>query len=233
MSLSLLNKDLSSFPVEELKGATSIYGARNRFSDLSQLDACADTLETLILDHNGLTTALLASLPRLPKLHTLWLNNNSITDLPQAIGILIETVPQLTNLSLMSNPAAPPLVALSAADAAAAARYRLGVIYQLPSLVFLDGTPVSPEERAEAKAKGASALPRAAHGAWSALRGQTQSDSRRRSAAALVGTSTAASSAASAGAARADESGAYLAIATGRYEGTASEGNRYIVDSDL
>ena len=37
-------------------------------------------LHTLVLDDNGLES--LDAVPSLPKVHTLWLNNNNFTDLP-------------------------------------------------------------------------------------------------------------------------------------------------------
>ena len=58
-----------------------------------------------------------------------------------------------TMLSMMQNPASPKLVSESVEDHHMAARYRLYVIYRIPSLQFLDASPVTPTERAEARQK--------------------------------------------------------------------------------
>ena len=109
-------------------------------------------LSTLILDKNGLES--MVACPPLPSLKELWFNNNQVHNLTDFMNSIAELCPGLTTLSLMRNPAAPPMVCLSQEDVAAAARYRLYIIYRMPSLSFLDASPVTSAERAEAKAKG-------------------------------------------------------------------------------
>jgi hypothetical protein len=60
----------------------------------------------------------------------------------------------------MRNPASPPLIVTSEADIAAAARYRLYVLYRLPRLQFLDAAPVTAAELAEAAVKGPFCAPK-------------------------------------------------------------------------
>lgn len=109
-------------------------------------------LSTLILDKNGLES--MAACPPLPALKELWFNNNQVHNLTDFMNSVAQLCPGLTTLSLMRNPAAPPMVCLSQEDVSAAARYRLYIIYRMPSLSFLDAAPVTAAERAEAKAKG-------------------------------------------------------------------------------
>jgi hypothetical protein len=63
------------------------------------------------------------------------------------------TDPTQSMLSLMVNPASPPLLSVSEEDHKAAQRYRLYIVYRLPGLQFLDSAPVSGREREEAKAQ--------------------------------------------------------------------------------
>jgi hypothetical protein len=56
-------------------------------------------------------------------------------------------------LSLMVNPASPPLLSVSEEDHKAAQRYRLYIVYRLPGLQFLDSAPITAREREEAKAQ--------------------------------------------------------------------------------
>jgi hypothetical protein len=68
--------------------------------------------------------------------------------------------PNVVYLSFMRNPASPPLVCVSEDDVAAAKRYRTYVIYRLPKLQFLDASPVTAAEKAEAAEKGQFLAPR-------------------------------------------------------------------------
>ena len=109
-------------------------------------------LETLILDKNGLPGLL--GFARNANLRQLWFNNNAAEDLVDFCDQAAALFPGLVWLSLMRNPASPPLVCTSEEESAAAARYRLYVIYRLPGLQFLDAVQITRAERAEAAAKG-------------------------------------------------------------------------------
>jgi hypothetical protein len=77
-----------------------------------------------------------------------------MTDLVEFMDEVVASFPNVTYLSAMRNPASPPLVSVSEADVAAAARYRLYVIFRLPRLQFLDAAPVTAEERRDAAERG-------------------------------------------------------------------------------
>lgn len=77
-----------------------------------------------------------------------------VGDLVEFLDEVVATFPNVTYLSLMRNPASPPLVCLSEEDVQATQRYRLYVIFRLPRLQFLDSGPVLAEERKEAAARG-------------------------------------------------------------------------------
>ena len=110
------------------------------------------SLQTLILDKNNLTT--LDDCPRLSTVKTLWCNNNFISDFSYFLDQVKESFPNVTKLSVMRNPASPPMICLSDEDFAALERHRLYVIYRLPQLNFLDSSPVTKHDRTEAKRRG-------------------------------------------------------------------------------
>ena len=212
-------------------------------------------LTTLILDKNGLEG--LDGAPSLPALKELWFNNNQVHDLAAFMDSVTSNFPGLTTLSLMRNPASPPMVALSQEDIARAKRYRLYIIYRMPALAFLDATPVSTAEREEAAAKGKFLAVRksaaAAARRTSGVAGQAGTGSRRASAGMDGGLSssgghahakgeeggsaTASPVAASAVAAEAAPAtrkpSAFLAYSRSSYDGKHSEGNRFITTDQL
>ena len=162
--------------------------------------------------------------------------------------------PGLVWLSLMRNPASPPLVCTSEEESAAAARYRLYVVYRLPGLQVLDAVPITRAERAEAAVKGqfmAARKPRPGTNG-SAPPSRTSSSTLfgflmgagggggggepSAAAASGSGASAAAGSGAGAGAAAAaapKKPTAFIAVGRAEYNGRNSEGNRFISDKDL
>jgi hypothetical protein len=203
-------------------------------------------VHTLILDKNGLSS--LARAPTLPAVRTLWLNNNALASLVDVLDSVAAAFPGVTYLSLMRNPASPPLVVASEADVAAAARYRLYVLFRLPRLAFLDAAQVTDAERAQAAATGAFYAPRkpasesarAAGGSgggglagffglWGGSGGGGGGGAAN---AAGVGAGAVAAVAALPVPEK-KKASTYLALGTTRYDGRHSEGNRFIKDSDL
>jgi stalled ribosome alternative rescue factor ArfA len=85
---------------------------------------------------------------------TLWCNNNQISDLPAFMDQVQTKFPFLTALSLMRNPACPGYDELSMDASEANRRYRLYVIFRMPSLAFLDCSPVTENEKKEALRAG-------------------------------------------------------------------------------
>ena len=115
-------------------------------------------IQTLILDKNELTGVDLC--PPLPTLHTLWVNNNAISDLPATMDAIGVRFPKLRYLSMMRNPACPGLMDIVEPDLESCRLYRLYVLFRLPNLLYLDGIDVPDEERKEAKLRGQYAVKR-------------------------------------------------------------------------
>lgn len=116
------------------------------------------SLEVLILDKNELEN--LDTCPSIPSLHTLWCNNNKISDLETFIGEIGIKFPRIKYLSMMRNPACPGLMDLTRPDIDAIVMYRMYVIYCLPQLDMIDADYVTDEERAVALVKGKYAIKR-------------------------------------------------------------------------
>jgi Leucine-rich repeat (LRR) protein len=72
--------------------------------DLSPLRGLTN-LETLVLDNNQLTSH--CKLPPLPRLHTLWVNKNKISNLTAFIERVEQQAPNLKFLSMLGNEACP------------------------------------------------------------------------------------------------------------------------------
>lgn len=185
-------------------------------------------LQELILDKNQLES--ISGLPQVPSLTTLWLNTNRISDLDNLLDQIERVCPKLTYLSILRNPGAPD-VYFSDGEHEAYGRFRLYVIYRLKSLHFLDATEVTADERKEATLRGAYcrvAKPKAtsSNGVRSPLAasesgGAEEATPERRS---QVGIDKHA---------KAPKVATFLAKGKPRYDGTNSEGNRFIMNDDL
>ncbi|XP_069467637.1 leucine-rich melanocyte differentiation-associated protein-like [Ambystoma mexicanum] len=109
-------------------------------------------LEELILDNNLLGNEL--RLPSLPRLHTLTLNKNQISDLEDLLQHLTEVTPNLKYLSLLGNQACPNELVSLDKDEDDYQRYRYFVLHKLTHLKFLDTRQVTKRELQEAVARG-------------------------------------------------------------------------------
>lgn len=105
---------------------------------------------TVVLDNNNLST--LKGFPLMPKLQTLWVNNNSIEDIEEVVSVLPHKCPQLAYLSLLRNPCCPN--ELMGKGTVEYRRYRLYVRYRIATLRTLDASPYSAEDISEAREKG-------------------------------------------------------------------------------
>lgn len=105
-------------------------------------------LKELILDNNRLRDGL--KLPLLPKLDTLSMNKNMITDLESLLADILKNCPNITFLSLLGNICCPNELSCSDKDEEDYQRYRYFLIHKLPRLRFLDSKAVSAKERQEA-----------------------------------------------------------------------------------
>ncbi|CAK1545850.1 unnamed protein product [Leptosia nina] len=137
----------------------NMYGAKVNYLDLSynSIETLKGLekftrLEELILDNNKLADSV--KFPYLPFLKTLSLNNNDITNLESLVSKLCEAFPELSYLSLLSNRACPNQLSDLDKDESDYQRYRYFVIYKLKKLRFLDSRRVSERERLEASTRG-------------------------------------------------------------------------------
>lgn len=140
--LSLAFRAVDSIPLtvtQRARGVRTVNLTETRIKSLASL-AHFDSLETLILDKNGLSS--LVDCPALRDLRTLWFNNNHVRDLAWFVDGAATRFPRLEYLSLMGNPASPDLT-----DEAAVERYRIAVAKRLPGLVVLDSTEFTDAER--------------------------------------------------------------------------------------
>ncbi|XP_026322234.1 leucine-rich melanocyte differentiation-associated protein-like isoform X2 [Hyposmocoma kahamanoa] len=153
--LSYCGQDCKRIP----PGLWRMYGAKVQYLDLSY--NCLETLsgleqfprlEELILDNNKLSDGV--GFPLLPRLRTLSLNNNQITDLDVLIKKIGRSFPSLTYLSLLSNKACPNQLSDVDKDDSDYQRYRYFVIYKVQNLRFLDSRRVSPTEWKVAVTRG-------------------------------------------------------------------------------
>lgn len=117
----------------------------NELVTLKYVDLFQDC-EELVLDNNQLGDGV--TFPALPKLTTLTLNKNQISDTEAFLAQIKASYPKLTFLSLLGNTACPNELVLK--DEEDYQRYRYYVLYSLPALKFLDSRPVSATERQEA-----------------------------------------------------------------------------------
>ncbi|BES87887.1 chromosome 10 open reading frame 11 [Nesidiocoris tenuis] len=109
-------------------------------------------LEELILDRNQLDDSLV--LPTMNKLHTIFINNNKITNLELFLAKLKRNAPNVKYLSMLGNKACPTPWAHVDNDEDDYTRYRCYVLHCLPGLTFLDSSAVTPAEKEEAERRG-------------------------------------------------------------------------------
>jgi len=174
-------------------------------------------LEILVLDKNNIEA--LESWPVMRGIHTLWLNNNKISDVNVAMDWISKTFPNVAYLSMMKNPACPNMY-FSDGEAEAYQRYRFYVIHRLKKLYFLDATPVDADERKEADKRGAFlsvARPKNMPKTVEPTSSPTSDGEPKRK---EVKEHT-------------PKVATFLAKGKARYDGSNSEGNRFIMNDDL
>jgi len=249
--LNLEGQSLESVPAETVAAKGSAAGIRrldltsNKLRSLSSLAWNGSAtpwpvLEELIVDKNELSG--LDGLPSLPKLSTLWLNNNRIEDLEGVLSTLEKQCPNLTYLSMLRNPATPEAYfGESGSEMEAYGRYRLYVIWRLKklNLQFLDATPVTPEEKKEAMLRGAYC--RVAKPSSNSSKSSKSSSNGNSKSDALADLDDAPSPSQRQSQVGVDKNfhskppkvATFLAKGKPRYDGTNSEGNRFIMNDDL
>ena len=135
----------------DLSAITALDLTSNRLESLDHLDLLPE-LTRLVLDSNDFSEHAFKELPFLPKLDTLWANNNRIADVDLFIEYVSAKCPKLLWLSLLKNPGCPNY--FTGRDPEDYQRHRLFVIHRLPKLRFLDSNQVTPDERKEAARVG-------------------------------------------------------------------------------
>eukprot|EP01088_Endostelium_zonatum_P001204 TRINITY_DN11500_c0_g1_i1.p1 TRINITY_DN11500_c0_g1~~TRINITY_DN11500_c0_g1_i1.p1 ORF type:complete len:245 (-),score=41.57 TRINITY_DN11500_c0_g1_i1:43-777(-) len=151
--LSIVGQDIDSFP-EDLgpkhgQTVTQLDLSHNNITKITNLEHFTK-LDSLVVDNNSLTSN--QSFPPIKTLRTLCVNNNNISELEPFLNVVTESFPNLTYLSLLKNPACPNY--FTGKDQEDYQRYRFFVLYKLPNLKYLDSSPVTENERKEAKRVG-------------------------------------------------------------------------------
>ena len=196
------------------------------------------SLHTLILDKNdlsGLSTWWTETTGPILSLNTLWFNNNRVgsADLEGFLGDVARIFPNLEYLSMMRNPCCPTFLDLTEARVEAYRRHRLYVIFKLPGLRFLDATPVTEEEHAEAIKKGQYFGAVARPSPSSGRRKSSEHDEKRAAAAAAESEYQKQRAKQKAKGKHAKSPSAFLGIGENVYDGSHSEGNRFITNEQL
>lgn len=144
--LSLAYSDLQEVPQDVIMkfGHTikELDLSHNRIADIRFL-CDLPCIESLVLDDNHLTSQV--KVPLCPQLHTLWVNDNRIQNLPTFLETLSRSCPRLRTLSMMNNQAAPSY--FNGGTYEQYLHYRYFVISCLPELKYLDYSAVTSEER--------------------------------------------------------------------------------------
>lgn len=152
--LSLANRGLTELPAN----FASVQAATLKKLDLSENKLASGaglaglkSLQTLILDKNELNS--LTDYPSLPSVDTLWLNNNNFKDVKSLLDSIEKAFPNVTYLSVLKNPCTPNAY-FSDGEFEAYQRFRYYVIHRLKKLKALDATPIDAVERKEADRVG-------------------------------------------------------------------------------
>lgn len=229
LELTLSSRSLRSVPIDLISTHSNdivkLDLTDNQLTDLTELPYMP-RLHTLILDRNKFNS--LNQITVMKSLTTLWLNNNQITDLTQLIDCLTRGCPSLTYLSMLRNPCVPDMY-LNESEADSYQLYRYYVIHRLTSLTILDATAISSAERKLAMEKGPYCQvnrPKESILDESSIRPFNKikpSSSPPPSEQALIG----------AAAAEPLKAATFIAKGKPRYDGSNSEGNRFIVNDDL
>lgn len=132
------------------KETTRLDVSYNNLTELSNLGGF-EKLVGIVGDNNNIKS--LSGLPKLPSLTELSFNNNKLLDLGGVCTAIQKANKKLRFLSLVGNPM-NPFLEVHTQDTVDYSRYRLAVLYELPTLKFLDSTSVTVSEVDKAKISG-------------------------------------------------------------------------------
>jgi len=206
--------------------ATKLDLSDNEISSLKNLDRFTK-LGTLILDRNGIKHLGTLDIPSVPSLHTLWLNNNDLNDLKGTMDVLARASPGLSYLSMLKNPAVPNMY-FSDGEAEAYHRYRYYVIFRLKKLKLLDASPVEDAEIKEAERVGKFMTP-----AKPAQKETPAAEVQAPNAAPDEADKNLSSARPAFKNNKPPKAATFLGRGRPRYDGSNSEGNRFISNDDL
>jgi len=229
--LALSRQQLKAIPDDAVRDhaatATKLDLSDNQISSLKNLDRFTK-LGTLILDRNGIKHLSALDIPSVPSLHTVWLNNNDLHDLKGTMDVLARVSPGLSYLSMLKNPAVPNMY-FSDGEAEAYHRYRYYVIFRLKKLKLLDASPVEEEEVKEAERVGKFMTPA------KPVQKETPAAEANNApnAAADESDKASASSRPAFKNNKPPKAATFLGRGRPRYDGSNSEGNRFISNDDL
>jgi len=145
--ISIVSQDITEIPND----LSRKYGSETkelaitfcRLTHISNLEDFGNTLVSLVLDNNEIGSDMNV-FPQLPHLETLWVNNNNIQYLDRFLSSIKGKVPNLKYLSMLKNPCCPNyFVGKGTADYK---KYRAEVVKEIPTLKFLDSSPITWEE---------------------------------------------------------------------------------------
>eukprot|EP00056_Hartaetosiga_gracilis_P016639 m.5566 g.5566 ORF g.5566 m.5566 type:complete len:168 (-) comp4386_c0_seq1:416-919(-) len=144
--LSVAHRGLSSQPkeltVEKMKLCRELDLSHNAFTSLHTLVGC-ERIECLVVDHNKLGSNV--TFPHMPNLRRLWVNHNNIDNLVVFMDTVSKNFPNLIELNMMNNPAAPSY--MNGGSVQEHQEYRHYVITRLPKLQHLDFVKIERKER--------------------------------------------------------------------------------------
>nr|ACO15719.1 C10orf11 homolog [Caligus clemensi] len=104
-------------------------------------------LKALILNNCSLTNKAISTLPELHHLETLSLNKNELYDISLTCEHIKSSCPNLRHLSLHLNPICPDELSETFNLSYDYERYRNYCIRKIPTLAFLDSSPVTLKEK--------------------------------------------------------------------------------------
>jgi len=150
--LSVVGQGLSDIPPSLSQDFPDTKELDLSFNDISVVNNLEGftKLRNLVLDNNSLSSQ--QDFPVIETLDTLWVNSNKIDDIVIFITQVEKSFPNLTYLSMLKNPACPNF--FTGKEQEDYQRYRYYVLYRLPKLKFLDSSPVSAAELKEAARVG-------------------------------------------------------------------------------
>jgi len=215
--VSLVDCDLPFIPDEFNAYASFCTNLLINFCQLKKVSNLSQftKLQVLNLDNNEIEDS--NDFPKIESLETLWLNNNKITDNELIMDLIARCFPNVQYLSMMRNPCCPDIYS-SDDQLDAYQRYRYYIIYRLGKLNLLDATPVTATERKEAEKRGKFmkvAKPTAPAGE------ETKEEPVMKAISPIQP------------GAKPPKVATFLAKGKPRYDGTNSEGNRFICNEDL